>query len=119
LILLLNFVRVSSHYFFFANPTFLDHFVRRFGVHISIFSVGAILCAVPAFFFLAFPFRIFHRTDTESGFIVLMAAGIVSLFIGFTGGVFCFGLALSIREVLRPFFEDLDDPYRERMALEF
>lgn len=103
-----------------ANPIPLDRFVRRFGVRIFFFSVGAVMCAVPAFFFLGFPFRIFHRSETKSEHIVVMVVGILYVFIsGLIGGVSCFGLALSIRELLRPFFQDLEDPYRETMAFEF
>ena len=69
-------------------------------------------------FWLGFPFRIFHRTETKSEFIAVMVPGIVFVFIsGFMGGASSFGLALCIREILR--FQDLDDPYRERLTFEF
>jgi len=103
-----------------ANHILLDRFVRRFGVHIFVFTFAAILCCFPTFFFLGFPFRIFHPTETKSELIVVMVVGMLYVFIaGLIGGVFCVGLALSIRQVLRPFFQDLDDPYRERMVFEF
>ncbi|KIM34929.1 hypothetical protein M413DRAFT_14835 [Hebeloma cylindrosporum] len=91
-------------------------FMRRFGVHISVFTIAAIICAVPAVFFLGVPFRIFHRTETKGEFIAVMVFGI--LVAGLMGGVFCVGLARSIRQVCRPFYQDLEDPYRERMLFE-
>jgi len=94
-----------------TNPILLDRFASRFGVHISIFSVCAVICTVPGFFFLGFPFRIFHRAETKNEHIVVIVLGILYVFTsGLLGGAFCLGLALSIREILRPFFQDLDDP---------
>jgi len=79
-----------------------------------------VVCAVLAIFFLGFPFQIFHPTETKNEFIVVMVAGILYVFIsGLMGGVFCLGLALCIREILRPFWQDLNDPYRQRIAFEF
>lgn len=118
--LLPNFVRISSFVLLRANPILLDRFVRCFGVRISIFLVSAVVCAVPAFFFLGSTFRIFHLIETRRELIVVVVVEIFYVFIsGLIGAVFCFGLAFSIREVLRPFFQDLDDPCREGMAFEF
>jgi hypothetical protein len=103
-----------------ANLILLDQFVRRFGVHMSFFSICAVICAVPGLFFLGFPFRIFHHTETKNELIVVVVVGILFLFVsGLIGGACCLGLALSIRQIIRPFFQDLDDPRRERLAFEF
>lgn len=103
-----------------ANPILVDRFVMRFGVHISFFSVCAAACSAQAFFFLGSPFLISLRTETKGELIVVIVVGILYVFMSaFIGGCYCLSLALSISEVLGPFFQDLNDPYRKRLILEF
>lgn len=66
-------------FFGFTRPL-LDRFVRRFGVNVSFFSIGAVICSVPAFLFLGIPFRIFHPPETKNGLIAVIVLGIYSAF---------------------------------------
>jgi hypothetical protein len=102
-----------------ANPILLDRFARRFGVHISFFSVSAAIFSYRHFSSLVLHFRYSTALKPKMKLIVLIVIGIPHMFMsGFIGGG-CFGLALSIHEVFRPFLQDLDDPYRERLVFEF
>ena len=97
-----------------------DRFARCFGVHISFFSVCTVRCAVPGFFFLAFEFRTFHHTETKNELIVVVVVEILFVFVlGLIGGICYLGPALSIRQIIHPFFQDLDDACHKRLAFEF
>jgi hypothetical protein len=91
--------------------------VKRFGLHILLFAGATIVCAILAFYFLGFPFRIFHKTDTQAEFNSMFLFGIAYIFISVgLGGAACYGLLHSIRQLLEPFFGDLDVPDDERIV---
>ncbi|KIM49824.1 hypothetical protein M413DRAFT_438943 [Hebeloma cylindrosporum] len=93
-------------------------FLKRFGVHILLFAIATVVCAVLAFYFLGFPFRIFHKTESQAEFNSMLFFGIGYTFFSVgLGGAACYGLLHSVRQLLQPFLEDLDVPYGERIML--
>ena len=103
-----------------AHSTFLVRFVRRFGVHILVFMVATVVCAIVAFFFLGFPFHESDPKDAELGLVWFILRMILIVPIStFNGVAACIGIVLCIRQVLRPFSQDLDDLSRGKLVLEF
>jgi len=98
-----------------------DWFVRRFGVHIVVFTVASIGCAVFAFHFLGLLYRAFYdREGNIISHIVPLFPKIFYAFASFLGGmVGCVWAVLFVRQVLYPFSQDLNDPLRENLLLEF
>ena len=97
--------------------------MRRFGAHILIFTVASIAYAVVAFHFLGFLVRIFYNREGNDTIIrhlghifVMLFYALASFFMGVVGCVFA---VLSVRQVLRPFSQDLNNPFRENLLLEF
>lgn len=85
--------------------------MKRFGLHILLCTVATIVCAILAFYFLGFSFRIFHKTDTQAEFNSMLLFNIAYLFFSVgVGGAACYGLFYSISQLLEPFFGDLDFP---------
>ena len=114
-------------FWFPAHPTFLVRFVRHFGAHILGFVAATVVCAIVAFVFLGLLFRLFYDRDyihdpkdAELGlvrFILRMIFyGSISAFYGV---VACIGIVLCIRQVHRPFSQDLEDLSRDKLVLEF
>jgi len=82
-----------------------------------VFMVAAVACAIVAFYFLGYLIRLFHNrdpNDTELGLF-----GFLLFLLGFYGAAACFGTVLCIRQVLRPFSQDLHDLSRDKLVLEF
>jgi len=77
-------------------------------------------CAVVAFLFLGFLFRVFYDRNPKDGpvrFILRMIFYVpTSSLYGVTA---CIGIVLCIRQALRPFFQDLDDLSRDKLVFEF
>ena len=96
--------------------------MRRFGAHILVFMVGAVACAFVAFLFLGLLFRLFHHDpkDAELGLVGvifrMVSYGSISVFYVV---VACIGIVLRIRQVLLPFFQDVDDLSRDKLTFEF
>ena len=96
--------------------------MRHFGAHILVFMVATVLSAIMAFMVLGFPFRVFHDRDpnTELALVVLIIRMIFSVSTSaFYVVAACIGIILCIRQVLLPFFQDLDDLFRDKLVLEF
>ena len=112
-------------YFCFLLITHLhsDWFVRRFGVHILVFTVASIGCAVVAFHFLGLVYRAFSDREGKTNIIshiVPLLPKIFFVFAAFVGGVVgCVWAVISLRQALYPFAQDLNDPLREKLLLEF
>jgi uncharacterized membrane protein YccC len=104
----------------FPANTFLVRFVRHFGAHILVFMVGAVACAIVAFLFLGLLFRLRDPEDAELGLVRFIFRMIFYVSISVLYGVAaCIGIVLCIRQVLRPFSQDLDDLSRDKLVLEF
>ena len=97
--------------------------MRRFGAHILVFTVITIVCAIFAFLFLGFLFRLFYEPDPKDAELGLMRFTLRMIFFvsisAFYGMVGCIGAVFSIGQVFRPFSQGLDDVSREKLVLEF
>ena len=82
------------------------------------FTALSVGCALVALFFFSYLFWIFYERDTKETKVggVIIFHGFISLFCGVG---FCVGMVVSIRQVFRPFWQDLDDVSRDELALEF
>jgi hypothetical protein len=104
---------------FLAN-TFLVRFVRHFGVHILVFMVAAVVCAIVAFLFFGLLFLLPDSEDAGLEQVVFILRMIFDVSSSVLCGLFaCIGIVLCILQVLLPFFQDLDDLSRDKLVLEF
>ena len=106
-----------------AYPTFLVRFVKHFGVHILIFTAASVVGIIMAFHYLGLLFETFFDPDTKDPNVGLVGIILYMIFDVFVSGygwvVACIGIFLSIKQVLRPFSQDLNDVSRDKLFLEF
>jgi len=103
-----------------ARTRKIYRFIKRFGVHILVLSFATIFYAIPAFFFLGFPARIFYQSDFKAHLIDTLIVGIINIFIaGGTGAGCCVGMVSVISLLVEPFRTDWEAPGYERTFLEF
>ncbi|KIM49829.1 hypothetical protein M413DRAFT_116606 [Hebeloma cylindrosporum] len=98
-------------------------FVRCFIAHILFFMVATVVWANVAVICLGFPFRTLSdpgNKDPGLVWIYLFRFCMIFLMPGsvLCGLAACIGIIFSIRQVLRPFLQDLDDIYRQKLFLE-
>jgi hypothetical protein len=79
--------------------------------------------AIVAFYFLGFLFRFLYDRDPKDAKLGLVGFIFRIIFYtylsGFHGVAACIGIILCIRQVLRPFSQDLDDLSCDKLVLEF
>ena len=89
----------------------------RFGVHILAFMATSVLSMVSAFLAFGMAYRIGSNIMINGSWPFWRIYSVFGC--NFAGSLMCIIAVVSIIQVFRPFFQDLDDLSREPLFLEF